>query len=387
MLAKAVFLASAVVATATTLVTFDGAKGTTFKFQELNDPVMGGKSTGTWSVNSTGQFGVFDGDVVDVPSLKAPGFIKSAADGTFINVADQIAGDLVLTVRSKTPEYQGFKVSFAAGTLSPSYSCAGGGSIPLSRGCFKANFMVPAGDDFTDVKIPFNMFSDLWSPATGLHTKNCTDDKDACPTQKSLGKIIRIEVWAEGVAGKAHLEVKQISAVDSSLTQVQGGDIRPPAEFDTCKAAVQDKLKYGISGRVDPTVPVAVNPTETLASAVCCDKRVSGFAEPQFLFQAPDILLFTKMEKTGVTVFYDSVCGLPVFQTPVNRTMADFQADTNEHGWPSFRDGEVFLDNVITDKKTTFVTSKCGTHLGSYLPDAKGSRWCIDLSCISGNKV
>lgn len=387
MLGKLVFLATVAVATGQTLVSFDGAKGTTFKWQELNDPVMGGKSTGTWSVNLTGQFGVFDGDVVDVPSLKAPGFIKSAADGTFINVADKIAGDLVLMVRTKTPEYKGFKVSFAAGTLSPSYACAGGSSIPLSGGCYKADFSVPAGDDFTAVKIPFSMFSDHWSPATGIHTKNCSTDKDVCPTQKSLGKILRIEVWAEGVAGKAHLEVKSISAEAGSLTQVEEENIRPPAEYDTCKGPVQDNLNYGISGRVQPTVPVAVNPTETLASAVCCDKRVSGFAEPQFLYQAPDILLFSKMDSKGVTVFYDSACGLPVFQTPVNRTLADFQADTNEHGWPSFRDGEVFHDNVITDKTTTYVTSKCGTHLGSYLPDAKGSRWCIDLSCISGHKA
>lgn len=32
------------------LVTFDGAEGTTFKFIEMNDPVMGGQSTGTWSL-------------------------------------------------------------------------------------------------------------------------------------------------------------------------------------------------------------------------------------------------------------------------------------------------------------------------------------------------
>ena len=89
----------------------------------------------------------------------------------------------------------------------------------------------------------------------------------------------------------------------------------------------------------------------------------------------------------GVTTFYDSQCGVPLFRAPVNRTFADFKEDTNEHGWPSFRTSEVFTENVRTDEKTTFVTSVCGTHLGSYLPDSKGSRWCIDLSCISGNKA
>ena len=34
-----------------------------------------------------------------------------------------------------------------------------------------------------------------------------------------------------------------------------------------------------------------------------------------------------------------------------------------------------------------YVTSACGTHLGSFLPDAEGDRWCIDLSCVSGNPL
>lgn len=384
------FMHAAVVAAAgTTLVTFDGASSTTHKFKELNDPVMGGKSTGTWSVNTTGKFGVFDGDVVDVPALKAPGFIKASAQGKYPSVADFIAGDLVLMVRTSTPEYKGFRVAFAAGTLSPSYSCAGGGSIPLSRGCFKNKFSVPAGDEFVPIRIPFNTFSDLWSPSTGEQTKTCKEDKDACPTSADLGKIVSVEVWAEGVAGKIHLEIQSISAEMSSSPQLKAQPVttRPPAPYGQCKGPVQAKLQYGISGRTTPTVPVKVDPTENLAEAVCCDSRTQGFAEPQFLFQAPDIALFTKMDSKGVTVFYDSVCGVPVFQTPVNRTIADFQADTTEHGWPSFRDGEVFHENVKTDKTSTDVKSVCGTHLGSYLPDSKGSRWCIDLSCISGNKA
>jgi hypothetical protein len=102
------------------LVTFDGASSTTFTFVELNDPVMGGQSRGTWALNTS--YGVMDGAVLDVPSLKAfpstpspnpspsrvstlstlvlsmlirsylirtqaPGFIKAAADGTFPDVS------------------------------------------------------------------------------------------------------------------------------------------------------------------------------------------------------------------------------------------------------------------------------------------------------------
>merc|ERR1711990_308751 len=89
------------------LATFDGASGTTWTFTELNDPVMGGKSTGTWTVDSKGHFGIFDGEVVNVPSLKAPGFIKTAADGKFPDLsAAGKDGSLVLRVRSSTPGYR-----------------------------------------------------------------------------------------------------------------------------------------------------------------------------------------------------------------------------------------------------------------------------------------
>jgi len=192
------------------LVTFDGTAATSFKFQELNDPVMGGRSTGTWSLGNG--FGILDGEVVDVPSLKAPGFIKAAADGKFPDISAFIGGSLVLLVRTSTPDYAGYRVTFVSGAASPSYSCAGGGSLPLSRGCFKQKFSVPAGSDFVEVKLPFNTFSDKWSSATGEHTAECAQDKDVCPTAAKLSSIQRVEFWGEGAAGKLHLEVKSIFA-------------------------------------------------------------------------------------------------------------------------------------------------------------------------------
>mmetsp|Transcript_83423 Transcript_83423/g.221326 ORF Transcript_83423/g.221326 Transcript_83423/m.221326 type:complete len:228 (-) Transcript_83423:173-856(-) len=194
-----------------TLATFDGAPGTSFGFKELNDPVMGGRSSGTWQVNSAGKFGIFDGEVLDVPSLKAPGFIKAAADGHFPDASKADGGNLVLKVRSSTASYTGFRVSFASGTISAAYACAGGGSIPFSRGCFKTKFSVPPGTDFAEVRIPLKSFSDKWSPATGEQTTTCAADPSVCPTAKTLSSIKRVELWAEGVDGKIHLEVQSIA--------------------------------------------------------------------------------------------------------------------------------------------------------------------------------
>merc|ERR1719410_67909 len=123
------------------LVTFDGADDTSFEFQQLNAPVMGGESSGSW--DQTDEYGTMTGEIVDVPSLDAPGFIKASADGYFADASSTAGGYLVLTVRSSTSSYTGYRVSFASGTLSPSYACAGGGQIAYSRGCFKAPFEVP----------------------------------------------------------------------------------------------------------------------------------------------------------------------------------------------------------------------------------------------------
>jgi len=202
------------------LATFDGAAGTTFKFVELNDPVMGGKSTGTWNVDMAEKVGIFDGEVVNVPSLKAPGFIKAAADAKYFPDASSVAaGDIVLSVRSSTPDYKGFRVTVVSGAVSASFACAGGGGLPLSRGCYKAKFSVPksSNGEFQTVRLDMRAFSDLWSSATGEHTKECADDASACLTAAKLAKIQRIEVWAEGAAGKVHLEVQKISAEPSSI--------------------------------------------------------------------------------------------------------------------------------------------------------------------------
>ena len=182
---------------------------------------MGGKSSGTWSVNTDQGFGVFDGEVLDVPKLKAPGFIKAAADGKFKDVSADINGDLVLRVKSTTPEYDGFRASIVSGAMSPSYSCAGGSTMPFSGGCYKAKFHVKKGKDFQEVRIPINKFSDHWSPYTGDLNVECKDDKSVCITEKALRNIQRVEIWAEGASGKVHLEVKSIELSPTSADPVQ----------------------------------------------------------------------------------------------------------------------------------------------------------------------
>jgi len=147
-------------------------------------------------------------------------------------------------VRSTTPEYKGFRISFASGTIAPSYSCAGGGSIPFSRGCFKAKFAVKAGSDFQTVRVPFSAFSDMWSPATGDHTKECATDSDVCATAEKLKGIKRMEVWAEGALGKVHLEIQSIQAENA-----QGEVVEMEGDAGTCpgsKAFIHAKTQLSV---------------------------------------------------------------------------------------------------------------------------------------------
>uniref|UniRef100_A0A7S2AHM6 Uncharacterized protein n=1 Tax=Octactis speculum TaxID=3111310 RepID=A0A7S2AHM6_9STRA len=204
------------------LVTYDGDQDSIMlkDFEALVDPVMGGQSTGEWSMNETASFGRLDAEVKDVPSLEAPGFATAGALGSYPDASSAFGDDggILLTVKSSTYSYTGYRISFAAGASSPSYSCAGGGALPFSRGCFKADFSVPPSgvDTFVDVFVPYTSFSDLWDSATGDQTTTCAEDTDVCPTADSLGSLQYLEVWAEGVDGVIQIDVSKISAVSSS---------------------------------------------------------------------------------------------------------------------------------------------------------------------------
>ena len=144
----------------TTLVTFDNAPGTTFEWNVMNDPVMGGLSASTMRIDNARSRAVFNGTVAIVPKLQAPGFCQTETK-LFSGVRPAHFADvsahshLILVVRSSTPGFAGFKVSFAADTLNPLFHS------------FKANFRVPGGTDWQRVAIPWHEFSNDWSPYTG----------------------------------------------------------------------------------------------------------------------------------------------------------------------------------------------------------------------------
>ena len=329
--------------------------------------------------------GVFDGEVVDVPSLKAPGFIKMAtSDGFFSSKSyPDISSCKSFTITAKASnDYKGYRVSF--GNAHPS-----GGKF-FAYG-YKANFEPTVGD-FGTISIDFNDFTDLWDDATGDAIKTCKEDAKYCPDEKTLKNIKTFSIWAEGVAGDVHLEIKSVGATGCTASSLKQEKLFLRGSNDpfnnTCSGPVQSNLRYNISKTsAIADFPFPLPQSETLAQAVCCDDAFKAYAEPRETYARPDVNLFEKMNKDGTTIFYDSVCGIPLFEAPKGRSFEDFKADTTEHGWPSFRPEELIQGNSRIIKATGEVVSKCGTHLGSFLPDDKGDRWCLDLSCLSGSPV
>ena len=66
--------------------------------------------------------------------------------------------------------------------------------------------------EFGNVSIPLHTFSSCWSDATGAIIKSCDDDSKYCPPKSVLENVQTISVWAEGVGGQVHLEIKSIFA-------------------------------------------------------------------------------------------------------------------------------------------------------------------------------
>jgi hypothetical protein len=214
-----------VVAEVTYLATFDGATSTSWDWDETNDPVMGGKSVGTFSLDKTNKKGVFNGTCAIVPFLKAPGFCnvisKSSLFRKFPDASQFINGSFMIKVRSSTPEYQGFKLGWSAKGI-PRTSRYGNPS-------FKAPFTVK-GTDWQVISVNMSSFSYDWSPYTGkCDTKDptgqqhhcCTESTPQyCPTAKFLSGITNLEIWAEGAEGDFHLEVEWFGVGDEAPSAV-----------------------------------------------------------------------------------------------------------------------------------------------------------------------
>jgi hypothetical protein len=190
------------------LESFDAAVHT---WNAQNDPVMGGQSTSTFTIQDG--VGTLNGTCAIVPKLSAPGFITArTSDSIKFPDISNCAGLSITSKSQSTPaNYDGYRISF--GSDSSFSSC---GKF-FARG-FKSDFAAGEGE-FKTVQIPFDMFTKCWDDATGDAVKACKDFPEFCPSQTRLSDLQSISIWAEGKEADVKLDVQKIAAYGCSATE------------------------------------------------------------------------------------------------------------------------------------------------------------------------
>ena len=100
------------------------------------------------------------------------------------------------------------------------------------------------------------------------------------------------------------------------------------------------------------------------SNKICCNNH--RYAERSGYLAAPEVDLFGRLDPSNETIFYDSVCGIPLFIAPRGRTFEEFKYESLRHGWPSFRPEEIVSENVIIHKDGR-MESRCLTHLSAII--------------------
>lgn len=96
--------------------------------------------------------------------------------------------------------------------------------------------------------------------------------------------------------------------------------IMRPKAHGTSDSPVQNNLKWNVDGKK--------------ADQITNFNR--RFAEYGGYWKETSFL--KEVSRDEPTTYYDSVTGKPLFVAPIGRTMDQFLAESNVHGWPSFRE-------------------------------------------------
>jgi len=179
------------------VATFDGAKATTWPWEPVNDPVMGGQSESTFHVDAGRSLGIWEGEVKIVPFLKAPGFCNLQAPG--------------LSKRADFPDMSGTQgvVLTARETNASGLThfniqiMTKGAHHFLKQGTYMAN--VTLSDTMEAHQVPWSAFRCSWR---GEMVSWCPDLK----TQLSEVSNIGFGTAFPGVAAKFSIELQALSA-------------------------------------------------------------------------------------------------------------------------------------------------------------------------------
>jgi len=179
--------------------TFDGAKGTTWDWEAVNDPVMGGQSYGNFTADQDKKLAVWQGEVKIVPFLHAAGFCNAQAPrfGETAKFPDA-TGSQGICLRAR----------LVAGSELTNFNMqlmSTGARHFGKQGVFNANYTLATGN-MQDICVSWDKFTCTWRGET---VSWCPD------LNTQLDKISSIGVGSAfpGKPGKFHVEIQSISAV------------------------------------------------------------------------------------------------------------------------------------------------------------------------------
>jgi len=201
----------------TLLATFDGAKETTWPWETVNDPVMGGSSHSTFEVDAPSKVGIWDGEVKIVQFLGAPGFCNVQAPGLYKkSTFPDVTGSTGITVQARQTISNGLS-HFNVMLMTK------GAKHLFKQGVYTANFTMT--NAMADHFIPLSSFTCTWR---GQQVSWCP----AIHTQLAGITNIGVGTAFPGVAGKFHVEMASVSASQASTSQLFTSNPIDLATFD-----------------------------------------------------------------------------------------------------------------------------------------------------------
>lgn len=236
----ACYLASVTTSKVVPIATFDNAAGTTWDWETVNDPVMGGRSKSSFTTDSERKLGVWDGEVAIVPFLHSPGFCNLQAPGLNKRAAfPDISATDGLTVRMRETNRTGL-TQFNLMLMTK------GAHHMLQQGVYTAsvNLTLTAGSAMEEHFVAWSSFTCTWR---GQKVTWCPSIK------QELSKITNIGLgtYFPGTAGKFHVEIESIAGTEAPSSAMLPA-VRANSPIDLARFDGSDKHHWRVEN--DPVM-------------------------------------------------------------------------------------------------------------------------------------
>lgn len=175
------------------IAVFDGSSPITWRTE--NDPVMGGQSVSTFTIDKADKVGKWVGQVRIVPFLRAPGFCTLRGDGDIPSLAQYKGLQFTLQKGAATniSKYQMMIIS----------SNTGGNP---RGGEFQANFELGSSATSQEVFVPFSSFVESWRG----------EKVGGAPNAAQLASIKTVGLGSAGIAGNFAINIVSIVATNDN---------------------------------------------------------------------------------------------------------------------------------------------------------------------------